>query len=699
MKKAIGPVCIVLLILLMALIPHASNGRELGQTGNQSGKTAQTQADQSQTIKLKTSLVEVHAVVTDRGGRPVENLNKDDFDLTENGARQEISFFSVEHLGNTPARPTGETPANPAQPRPVGSRVLVLFVDNLHMAAGSVIAVKQQLRQFVDEQVTDRDAVLVVTTAGSLGTLQRFTHDKNVLRLAIDKIAVHKAGTDSEFTPYIAAQIQQGDPRALALGLQLVIREDGYVPCNCQADPAYVKARAALVLANESGPRRATLATLKAVCDLLADLTGERLIAVASDGFTTFDETGMRDTLDMSSVTGRAAQHGILIYSLAAQGLATPPESQATHALSGTDILTYLADSRLEEQQVMRTLAADTGGEAFLNTNNMNNSLGTMLDNNRTYYTLGYYPPDDKNPNKVRSLAVKVKGHPEYVVRAQKGYLPAERNSADALATPQQRLFKAMIAPVPATGIGVTAGAAFLERESDGTQVTVQIHIDADTLEYQKQGDDYLLHCEVAGSVFDSAGKVAGDFAEGVQATLTAAELDQVKKTGYRYTRHLELKPGLYDVRVGVMEGDAERIGTSTTSIEVPDVSTGKLALSSVILSKPDQEEPPIEMLVGKMPAGTPSFKAGSSASYHLVAYNLQPDAEPDLTVNTQILQNEKVVRETSTPFAAKESNGGDNGIETSGTVDLSLPPGSYTLHVSIKNAKSKETAEQTVEF
>ncbi|HEY6330602.1 MAG TPA: VWA domain-containing protein, partial [Blastocatellia bacterium] len=633
MKKVKGSVYVVLLILLVALIPQASNGRELGQTGSQSGKTAQNQPDQSQGIRLKTNLVEVHAVVTDHGGRPVENLNKDDFDLTESGAHQEISFFSVEHLGNNPPNhAAGGALANPGQSRPAGSRVVVLFVDNLHMAPGSVVAVKQQLRRFVDEQVTDRDAVLVVTTAGSLGALQRFTHDKNVLRLAIDKIAAHRTNTNSEFTPYIAAKIDEGDVSALALGFQIVVSEDGYIPCNCIADPRVVTARAALVLANESGPRRTTLATLKAVCDLLADLSGERLIAVASDGFTIFDENGKRDTPELSSVTGRAAQHGIVIYSLAAQGLAAPPESQATHTLSATqiqlssqvpsggsgDVVTYLADSRLEEQEVMRTLAADTGGEAFLNTNNMNKSLGTMLDNNRTYYTLGYYTQDDKDPNKVRSLAVKVKGHPEYVVRAQKGYLPAERNSADALATPQQRLFRAMIAPVPATGIGVTAGAAFLERESDGTQVTVQIHIDADTLEYQKQGDNYLLHCEVAGSVFDSAGKVAGDFAEGIQTTLNAAELDQVKKAGYRYTRHLELKPGLYDVRIGVMEGDAERIGTSTTSIEVPDVSTGKLALSSVVLSKPDQEEPPIEMLVGKMPAGTPSFKAGSSASYHL---------------------------------------------------------------------------------
>ena len=716
MKNNAAVVCVVLAMTAAVLIPSASIASGLVKAGMGSGSTwpahtgagspgsgsqDQKQGD-SQSIKLKANLVEIHAVVTDRGGKLIDNLNKEDFELLENGARQEITFFSIERVGATPGE--GRTtdapkPAGPSPARPSAGRVIVLFADNLHMSAASLAAVKKQLREFVDEQMTARDTVLILTSAGSLGTLQRFTNDRNILRQAIDKIPLRGSALPSSFTPYFAAKILENgnpDPQTLSLALQILMKEEGYVPCNCRADLTYVTQRAAQVLAAEANERRSTLGTLKAICDRLADLPGQRLVAFASDGFTIFDESGRRDTLDLSSVTSHAALHGVVIYSLGAQGLAAPADT----VITGPDVVTALADSRLEQQQLMRTLAGDTGGEAFLNTNNMNKSLQTMLDNNRTYYTLAYYPADDKDQKKMRGIAVRVKNHPDYVVRAQKGYLPAERKSEEAATlTPQQKLFRAITSPVPATTIGIISGATYLERESDGSQVTVTLHIDAGALEYEHQGDNYLLHCEVAGSAFDRDGKVAANFAESIQGSLTPAQLEQVKAKGYRYTTHLELKPGLYDVRVGVMEGDGARIGTSTTSIDVPDLTTGKLALSSIILGKPLEEEPPIEMLLAKLAPGTPSFKTGATASYHLVVYNLEPDGEPDTTVTADILQGQKVVGTSSHLLAHNDTAARENGMEIGGVLELHLAPGNYTLRVTVKNPKSKAAAEQTVDF
>jgi VWFA-related protein len=692
----------LLLATAVMAVPSLSSFAERRRQPQQSQeKHEEKQSDQP--VELKADLVQLRAVVTDRTGKVIDNLSKDDFQVMENGVPQQVSFFSIERVGGGPgsaAPGSVETPSATPPSRAAASagRVVVLFVDTLHLSTSSFMAAKQQLKRFVDEQMTDQDTVAVVTTAVSLGGLQRFTKDRNLLRMALDKMSF-RGGTRSAFTPYLASSVLQEDPRAIKLAIQVVIAEEGYVPVNDAVDKAYVMQRASLILAGDANTRRATLSTLREICGRLADLPGQRIVAVVSDGFATLDEGGKTETLDTSAVTGRASLHGVVLYSFGAEGLATPAETQATSRLTGSDIMTFMADSDLDRQQVMRTLAAETGGEVFLHTNNMNKSLQAMLDNNQVYYSLAYYPPDDKNPKKTRSIAVRVKDHPEYTVRAQKGYLPDDRKPEDAAMTPQQRLFQAMISPVPSTAIGVASSAYFLERESDDAQVTVSVHIDGSTLQYQRQEQNYLVHCEVAGSIFDRDGKLIDSFAETVQATFTAQELERAKARGYRYSRRLSFKPGLYDVRIGVREAGSELIGTAASSIEVPDVSAGKPVLSSVFLTETEQEAPPIEIVSARIAPGTPRFKKGDATSYRFVIYNMDPAADSDATVCTDVVQGEKVIRTSQVRLADVEMPRNGSGVEAGGALEPGLARGSYTLRVTIKDAKLKEMARQMVDF
>ena len=75
-------------------------------------------ADQDEPVRLRTELVQVQVVVTDKQGRVIEGLKKDDFELLEQGRRQEVSFFSLERVGVQPAPPTvpGEEPVTTRPP-------------------------------------------------------------------------------------------------------------------------------------------------------------------------------------------------------------------------------------------------------------------------------------------------------------------------------------------------------------------------------------------------------------------------------------------------------------------------------------------------------------------------------------------------------------------------------------------------------
>src|SRR6185503_10456938 len=170
------------------------------------------QTDQDEVIRIKTDLVQLRAVVTDKKGQPVDNLKQDDFEIRENGRSQPVSFFTAARV-EIPAAASDASDRKPNMPReqPVRpaanakpQRSIVLFVDTLHLSATSLIRAKQQLKQFVDEQMTDQDMGAIVTTSSSLGVLQQFMRDRKMLKYAIEKISGFSRPS-SFFTPFLAA--------------------------------------------------------------------------------------------------------------------------------------------------------------------------------------------------------------------------------------------------------------------------------------------------------------------------------------------------------------------------------------------------------------------------------------------------------------------------------------------------------------
>jgi len=669
-------------------------------------------SDQDQSVRLKADLIQLRAVVMDRKGKLIDDLKKEDFEVLENGAAQQISFFSAEKTIGQPGSGAGgnRPPAPGTRPRLAAGepvRTIVLLVDNLHLSFSSLATSKQQLKRFIDEQITDQDLVAVVATSGTLGVLQQFMKDRKRLKYAIDKISL-TTGKDSLFTPFIAAKVLDGDPSAISVAIQIVTAEEGYLPMGFQADRAYVEARANQIMAQAANLRRVSLLTLKGVSDRLAEMPGQRIISFVSDGFTLLAAGGGADNYDLQAAIGRASRSGVIIYSFDAKGLEAPAEYSAAVGVSGPLFSSYMAESRLDQQAVLRTVSDDTGGEAYVNHNDMNRTLQTMLDNNRVYYSIAFYQPEGNATNKLRKVSLRVKGHPEYVVRSQKGYMPPEGKDQEVAASPREKLFQAMIAPMPAANIGVASSADFLERESDDAQVTFQAHIDGSSLRYQRQPEGYLLHCEIEVVVFDGTGKISTSFADTVKGMLTADQFERAKRNGYRYTNRVNLKPGLYQFRAGVREVGTELIGTSVSWVEVPDLSKHKMALSGIFLGRPpganqSQAASPAEgRAAGPDPiTGAATFKSGQQAYYRFVVYNADPDrtagTAPSLKI--EILRGERTIYNGTASLASRAIRRDAKGIEVGGQLNLGLEPGVYTLRISAKDSKSKKPAQQTVDF
>jgi VWFA-related protein len=748
-----------LLLAMTLFVAHAAGGRAtapLDQQPQDQRKQDQSKQerkdasrkepnDQEEVLRVRTNLVELSAVVTDKRGQAVENLSKEDFELLENERPQPISFFTVERVGgaasppattsasaaviNTPGA-SGETSrANsaPSSPAAVG-RTVVLFVDALHLTPSGLMNVKKALTRFVETQMTENDLVAVVSTGASGALLGQLTRDRNLLRAAIARLSPQSVQTPSFFTPYLAAQILREDNmdgEATTLAARIIRAEEGLrvvVMDPERKDPdylqkVYARQKAPVILAEEAQRRRASMASLRAVAEHLANLPGQRLVAYFSEGFSMVGARGEPETGEIESVTSRAARSGVVIYSIDARGLAANPVFDVSAgdfdagAGQTSQMSAYLSAAVTESQNGMNALARDTGGEPFFNTNDLNRALGRALEENRVYYRIAYHSPEGDD-TKFRRVSLSVKNHPDYKVRTQRGYR-VEPEAAEALKTPAQKLIAAMLSPLTATAIPVDASAGFYVGAGDEAQVTFRAHIDASRLDWGAQsGDTARVDLEVLTAIYDLAGKPVASFPEKIQSTLRAGDVELAKRNGIDSVKRLSLKPGLYQIRVGVREPSTERVGTSSVVVEVPDLSLDRLTLSSVFLRADLNQADATDAKGASRPApreefrqGLRVFRRGEPLIYQFRVYHGEGAHEgggdgANLSMQLELRQGERTIYQSPwqqlAPLIVRRDA---KGTEVGGQLRATLPPGSYELGVRVRDERRKKTVGGAVEF
>jgi VWFA-related protein len=676
--------------------------------------------DQEPVLKLKTELVNVRAVVTDKNGNIVENLKKEDFEVFENDRPQNISFFSFERTDklSRPASPTANdavknSPSTaPSTSSNSGARTVVIFVDTVNLSFSSLFLLKQELKKFIATSISEDDQVALVTTTASLGVFEQFTRDRQMLNRVIDKIAPWQPDTRVRFfTPLLAARVLNRDPTAKLLALCIAKEELGQA-CGSDfqdrnqftsrmnsADEVLIEARARDVLTEAIRRRQMTLTTLRSVTERLQGIPGQKILAFFSDGFSLMGYSGEADMSAIQQVVSRAIRSGVVIYSFNAKGLQPDAFADASMGtfMPPASFSTYMGLSARDTENGLNALAADSGGKALFNTSNLSSGLQKALDENSLYYALDYYSSNDTAENKFRKLKVRVKNHDDYKVRAQRGYLPADFKSEDeASLTPRQRLIKAMTAPLSVTAIGVAATASYLELEGDKAQVSLAIFADANTFDYQMQDAARVFDAEIGVAVLDASGKLVKTINEQMKGTLTPQQFDLAKQNGFKSSRRLELEPGMYNIRVGLMETRTQRVGSAFLWVEVPDLKKGNLALSDLLMitAQPNPTRP-TEVLQKVSKQGEVTFKSTDVLSYAFKIYNA-PDVA-NLRMQLEFVQDGKAIMQTPWTGVDKLMDDRDaKGLNVSQQFKLNnLNPGTYQLKVRVQDSRKKYTAEK----
>ena len=164
----------------------------------------------------------------------------------------------------------------------------------------------------------------------------------------------------------------------------------------------------------------------------------------------------------------------------------------------------------------------------------------------------------------------------------------AEDDAATGPRTKEEAIAAAARSPLAKNDIDVTPNVTVKLLAGNKAAVDIHMLIDAKRLHFTEMGDHYQLSLDVVGFVFDQLGRNRGGFSETMNLNLTRDDYQRALLEGLVYSANTELQPDYYQVRAIVREASSGSLGTFSKYLEIPDLTKGKLAMSSVFLFATD---------------------------------------------------------------------------------------------------------------
>ena len=556
--------------------------------------------DRDDVVRIDTALVQTDLMVFDKKGHFVDGLNREQFELKVDNKLQPIAFF--ERVATGSPRPDSKTPANAgANPAtdtataPVKTsrgRVVIFFVDDFHLAPGSLVRTREALNEFIDHGMVENDQVAITSPSGQIGFLQQFTGDKAALRSAVARLN-YRTNTKVDMgsppmSEYIALKIREGDESAITYYIQEIQKQNCYRGVGetiCMVSPQsarqLVRERAQMLVTMTAPETDNTLRLLEGLMRSAAQLPGRKLVFVISDGFYLSDaKTGSRDKI--KKITDAAGRAGVVIHTLDARGIITSSLDVTNDRPIDSKGLTV--SSTIGEisasQDGLNALAGDTGGTAFRNTNApMSEFVDKVLNDTSNYYLIAWRPDsEEQKRGKFNHISVSVTGRPDLTVRVRGGYFKSAampilttKNKPDKDPTKAREDDMRMVidAPVSQRQITTEVDLHLDQMPGVGTRVTATIAINRDALAFDLNDGKQVADLDLGGIFYDDKGKPITSFV-GRLKIYPLTENSAQKPTRSIYAFHAWLPAGLYQVRVGVRDLKSGRIGSAMEWITVP---------------------------------------------------------------------------------------------------------------------------------
>src|SRR5688572_14367340 len=660
------------------------------------------QAPQQPTFRVQVDAIEIDASVTDARGNIVTDLTQDDFEILENGRPQTITSFGLVNIPRTrPERPLFA--ANVIEPDVQSNnmgegRLYVIALDQV--TGEQILRTRRFVRRFIEQYFAPNDL-------GAVVFLGRADHSKaqgltNNPRLLLQSV-------DSFMGGFGEAPLTGGMPAMQGGG---GAQAPGPPPLT---DANNMERNIRL---------RESMSSFRQIVEYMATVHGRRkALLLFSTGYPgeiyrVIDYRG--GTLSLSeedlhrSITA-ATRNNVVIYPIDPRGLTEDGGLAETETGPPTDASARIDASiaRLEARQSLVAIANATGGFALSNSNSFENAFDRIVQENSSYYVLGFSSSNERRDGRFRKLEVRVK-RPGLMVRGRSGYMAPLRNERPPdppkpAGNVSVAVSEALRSTVAMNGLPLRVFAAPFKGAERNATVVMAVEVDASRLGLAEKDGVHAGTLEVSYFSLDMRNKLFPGQTQTARLTLRPDTYQQVMKTGIRVLLETELAPGRYQMRIAAGNGQ-NSAGSVVYDLDVPDFSKAPLMLSGVTIGSAatarifsaNTKTAFASTLPGNVTA-TREFDAGDVVGIHAEAYETLKNAVPHTVTLTAELRAEggSAVRKVSEERSSTELQGkrGGYGFNTELRLD-EVAPGLYVIHVEARaNAGDRPAVSRDIQI
>jgi len=568
-------------LLLGALASPCVGAQQIG-----TNKT-QGQAD-TYTLSVKAQLVVETVVVKDKQGKFVSGLTAKDFAVTEDGVPQTIRFVEHEKLPTAaeplppslaeeenvviyrrlartqiaPEEPANATSSTQNKARYKDHRLLVMYFDMTAMPPQNQTRALYAAEKFIREQMTAVDLVSLMRYAGgSVDVLQDFSADRNKLLSVLQTLVVGE-GQGNAVSVDDASSADTG----AAFG-----QDDGEF--------------------NIFNTDR-QLSALQTAAKMLASMNEKKALLYFASGLRL---NGVDNQAQLHATVDAAVRAGVSFWPVDARGLvAAAPLGDATQASAGNagmysgTAAQAVADRFQQSQDTMYSLAADTGGKALFDNNDLTMGIRNAQQAIADYYIVGYYTTNTAMNGHFRKVKIVV-GRPEVAkLEYREGYYANKEFGKFTAVDKERQLEDALMLGDPVTDLTIAMELNYFQLNRAEYFVPMMVKIPGRELALAKKfGAEHTLIDFVCEVKDDVTGQTISNVRDSVDLKLSDATAAELARRPIEYDSGFTLTPGRYSIKFLARDDETGRIGTYQTQFVIPNLNkvVKRVPLSSVVLS------------------------------------------------------------------------------------------------------------------
>jgi VWFA-related protein len=652
---------------------------------------AGSQSRKQFTLKTTTEVVLVNVTARDKDGGFVRDLKAEDFTVLEDGRPQKILSLDVENtdaivandiqvpnlLGTITSPSTGSVAAAPAAAAVAKElfrdrRLMVLFFDLSSMQPEETKRAAESAENYVDKQMKPADLVAVVTLQNTLRVAQDFSSDREALKAAMRSL-----------NPDAGTGFAEGATGATAA-------EEGVTDDSFTADDSEYNVF--------NTDRR--LDALKTIAETLAGIEQKKSLLYFSAGMS---QTGIENQSQLRAAANAAVRANMSIYTVDVRGLqALPPGGGGAMGARGGGggsgrgggsgmfsgrAMQQSFDSNFASQETLVTLASDTGGKAFLDTNDFRPAFSKIQEDTTMYYVLGYTSSNEMKDGRFRRITVSLK-RKDVKLDFRRGYYAEADFQHTTKENREAQLEEQLASDLPGSDLPVYLSTGYFRLAELRYFVPVSLVVPGSAIPFTRDSDQDKATLDIAGVVRDQRGRVAfGNIRDTIKLAVNTTQ--EIKRKNVQYDAGFLLPPGSYNLKFVLRENQTGQVGSFEAAITVPNLRDAPVKISSVIASSQKQ--------AARAKKDNPLYRNGSQI-IPSVTHVFSPDQHLDLFYEVyeperpqRILTNASFFKGNTKVFETPlvEATQINTPERKAATIELDVPlaslkPGFYTCQVNV---------------